>query len=136
MILRQAQNHVEHNRNMNRRKRPFWLFIISTLSLAGLIYLIITYSPNYQFSLPFEALAKWGIYNFQFPILYIFFLLFFIFLTSIISYLLRSPRRAILIGLLTIIYFIFRMFHLNSPYFLLLLLALYISLELFFKKNI
>jgi len=124
---------------MNRRKRPFWLLVISLLSLTGLIYLIINYSPNSQLSFPLEVPlsgTKWGIYNFQFPIFYIFFLLFFIFLISIISYLLRSPRRAILIGLLTIIYLIFRMLHLSSPYLLFLLLALYISLELFFKKNI
>lgn len=126
---------------MNRRKRPFWLLVISLLSLTGLIYLIINYSPNSQLSFPLEVPlsgTKWGTYsaNWRISILYIFFLLFFIFLISIISYLLRSPRRAILIGLLTIIYLIFRMLHLSSPYLLFLLLALYISLELFFKKNI
>ncbi len=121
---------------MNRRKRPAWLLVISSLSLVGLIYLTISYPPDFQFSLPLGALAKWGILNYKFPILPIFFLLSFTFLLSIISYLLRSARRAILIGLLTIIYLILRMFRLDSPYFLLLLLALYISLELFFKKHI
>lgn len=121
---------------MNRRKRPFWLLFLSLLSLAGLIYLVINYSPNSQFTLPFGAQAMGGILDFKIPILYIFLLLFFVFLVSIISYLLRSPRRAILIGLLTIIYLIFRMLNLNNPYFLLLLLALFISLELFLKKHI
>ncbi|MDP2637455.1 MAG: hypothetical protein Q8P26_00135 [Candidatus Levybacteria bacterium] len=111
---------------MNRRRRPFWLLVISLLSLAGLIFSILVYSPSTQFS----------IYNFQFTILPVFFLLIFTFLFSLIFYLLRSTRRAALIGLLTIIYLIFRMLNLNSPYFLLLLIALFISLELFFKKHI
>jgi len=123
---------------MNRRKRPLRLLALSLLSLASLIYLILAFSPNFQFTLPLGALAKWGIYSagWRIPILPIFFLLSFIFLISIITYLFRSPRRAILIGLLTIIYLILRMFRLDSSYFLFLLLALFISLELFFKKHI
>ena len=121
---------------MNRRKKSLILFILSILSFVALIYLIFFYSPSTQFTLPLGALAKWGIHNFQFSILPIFFLLFFIFLLSLISYLLRSPRRGALIGLLTIIYLILRMLHLNSPYFLFLLIVLFISLELFFKKRI
>lgn len=121
---------------MNRRKRPFLLLVLSLLSLAGLLYLIITFPPSAQFSLPLEALAKWGITNYKLPITLVFFLLLFTFLLSLISYLLRSPRRAALIGILIITYLIFRMLHLNSPYFLLLLIALFITLELFFKKRI
>ena len=68
-------------------------------------------------------------------ILYVFFLLFFIFLLSFISYFLHNPRRAVLIGLLTIAYLVLRIFRIDSPYLLLLILALYISLELFFKKD-
>jgi hypothetical protein len=111
---------------MNRKKRLFWLFIPASLSIAGLAYLIIFFSPNYQLS----------IQNFKFSILYVFFLLFFIFLLSSVSYFLRSPRRATLIGLLTIAYLVLRVFHLDSPYLLLLVVALYISLELFFKRDI
>ncbi|KKQ28266.1 MAG: hypothetical protein A3H17_03590 [Candidatus Levybacteria bacterium RIFCSPLOWO2_12_FULL_37_14] len=121
---------------MNRRKRPFWLLLISLLSLVGLVYLVLAFPPNFQFTLPLGALAKWGIFNFQFSILPIFFLLIFTCLLSLITYLLRSSRRAALIGLLIMIYLILRMFRLDSPYFLLLLLALFISLELFFKKRI
>lgn len=123
---------------MNRRRRPLWQLVISFLSLGGLIYLIISFPPTTQFTLPFKALAKWGIFSasWRIPILYIFFSLFFVFLLSLVSYLLRSSRRAIIISLLTLIYLILLMFRLSSPYFLLLLLALYVSLELFFKKHI
>jgi hypothetical protein len=120
---------------MNRRKRPLRLFVLGILSLVGLVYLIINYSPNSQITLPLGILAKWGILNFQFSILYIFFLLFFIFLLSFISYFLRSPRRAVLIGLLTVAYLGLRIFRIDSLYLLLLIITLYICLELFFKKD-
>jgi hypothetical protein len=121
---------------MNRRKRPFWLLLLSLLSLGGLIYLIFLYPPSYQLHLPLEALAKWGITNYKLPIIIPFFCFFFLFFFFLLAYFLRNTRRAMLTGLLIIIYLIFRMFHLNNLYFLLLLLALFISLELFFKKHI
>jgi hypothetical protein len=110
---------------MNRKKRLAWLLIPIFLSLAGLVYLVFTFPPNWKFEI-----GSWKL-----EILYVFFLLFFVFLLSSISYFLRSPRRALLIGLLTLIYFVLRIFRLDSPYFLLLIVALYISLELFFKRD-
>ena len=121
---------------MNRRKRPFWLLVLSLLSLAALIYLIVSFSPSSKLHLPLEALAKWGIINYQLPVLPIFFLLLFSYLFFIFTYLSRNIRRATTVGLLIITYLIFRMLNLDSPYFLLLLIALFISLELFFKKLI
>ncbi|MBI2613833.1 MAG: hypothetical protein HYW62_03595 [Candidatus Levybacteria bacterium] len=110
---------------MNRRKRPFWLLVISLLSLAGLLYLIFFLSPSHELQIT----------NYQLPITIPFFFILFFFLFSLISYFLRNARRAALIGLLIITYFIFRILHLSSPYFLFLLIALFISLELFFKKR-
>lgn len=121
---------------MNRRKRPFWLLVISLLSFAGLLYLIFFLPPSKQFSLPLGAKALWGIPNFQFPILIIFFSLLFFCLLFLTTYLFRNTRRGTTIGVLIVVYLIFRMLHLNSLYFLLLLIALFISLELFFKKRI
>ena len=121
---------------MNRRKKPFWLLVISLLSLGGLIYLVFFNPPSYQLPLPLEALARWEITNYKLPITVVFFLLLFTFLLSLITYLSRNARRGATIGLLIIVYLIFRMLHLNSPYFLLLLIALFISLELFFKKRL
>lgn len=120
---------------MNRRKRPSWLLVLSLLSLAGLAYLILAYAPNSQLSLPLGARALWGILNSQLPALPVFFLLLFAFLLFLITYLSRNTRRGTTIGLLVIIYLIFRLLHLNSTSFLLLLIALFISLELFFKKR-
>ena len=130
------RGHSERSRTMNRRKRPFWFLILSLLSLAAIIYLIVSFNPSSKLHLPLEALAKWGITNYQLPVLPIFFLLLFTFCLSLAAYLSRNLRRATTIGLLIITYLIFRMLHLNSPYFLLLLIALFITLELFFKKRI
>ncbi len=121
---------------MKRRKRPFWLLVLSLLSLASLIYVIIFFPPSASLILnhflPLEALAKWG----SLPITIPFFLLLFSFLLFLFSYLTRNIRRGGIIALLIVVYLIFRMLHLNSPYFLLLLIALFISLELFFKKKV
>lgn len=111
---------------MNRRKRPFWLLVLSLLSLAGIAYLILAFPPSTHLI----------INNLSFIILIPFFLLLFSFLLLLLTYLSRNVRRSALIGLLIITYLIFRMLHLNSPYFPLLLIALFISLELFFKKRI
>jgi len=119
-------NHGNKNRIVNRRKRPFWLLIISLLSLGGLIYLIFSFPPSFQFSIG----------NYNLPILYLFFFLLFIFFLSFISYAFRSPRQGALLGLLIIAYLVFRMFHLNNPYLPFLLIALFITLALFFKKHI
>ena len=121
---------------MNRRKRSFWLLVLSLLSLAALIYLIVSFSPSSKLHLPLGALAKWGITNYQLPILPVFFLLLFTFLFSLLSYLSRNLRRGATIGLLIITYLTFRMLNLDSPLFIVLLIALFISLELFFKKRI
>jgi len=121
---------------MNRKKRSFWLLIVILLSFISLVYLIFNYPPSTQIILPLEILAKWGITNYQLPIVILFFILLFIFLSSLLFCFLRNLRRSILIGLLSIIYLISRMFYLDIPYFLPLLLALFISLELFFKKHI
>jgi len=110
---------------MDRKKRFAWLLIPIFLSLAGLVYLVFTFPPNWTFEIG----------GLKLEILYVFFLLFFIFLLSFISYFLHNPRRAVLIGLLTIAYLVLRIFRIDSPYLLLLILALYISLELFFKKD-
>ena len=132
---------------MNRRKRSFWLLVLSLLSFAALIYLIVSFNPSSKLHLPLEALlglrshfgeggAKWGITNYQLPILPVFFLLLFFFLFSLLSYLSRNLRRGATIGLLIITYLTFRMLNLDSPLFIALPIALFISLELFFKKRI
>src|SRR3989338_4823759 len=110
---------------MNRRKRPFWILVISLLSLGRLIYLIFWFPPS-TYSI---------INHLSLIILIPFFLLLFTFLLFFLTYLSRNFRRAALIAVLTIIYLIFRLLNLNSPAFLLLLIALFISLELFFKKR-
>ncbi len=108
-----------------RRKHPFTLLVLSFLSLASLIYSILSFAPSFQFS----------ILNSQFSIFYLFFPLVFLFIYSTLAYLLISAKQGLLFALLGTAYLFLRFIHLTHPFFLILLLALFISMELFFKKR-
>src|SRR3989344_542970 len=110
---------------MRRKKKNVWLLTLSILSLSSFIYFINSFSPS----------SNLPIANYQVPIIPAFFLVFFIFLFFLSSYLLGNLRRSIMIGVLICIYFILRLFDLNNSLYVLLLIALFISLELFFKKK-
>lgn len=108
-----------------RRRHPTTLLLLSFLSLAGLAYLILTYSPNYQLSTM----------NYQLSTIYLFFPLVFLFIYSIITYLLINTKQGLLFGLFATAYLFLRFIHLTHPFFLILLVVLFLSLELFFKKR-
>lgn len=109
-----------------RRKHPATLLLLSLLSLASFIYFILSFSPSSHFS----------IFNSQFSTLYVFFPLVFLFIYSAITYLLINTKQGLLFGLFATIYLFLRFIHLTHPFFLILLLVLFISLELFFKKRV
>lgn len=120
-----------------RRKRPITLLTISLLSLASLIYLIFNYSPTQEFQiLNFSRQLRDPATAGQFSTIYVFFLLVFIFIYSTIAYLLINTKQGLLFGLFATGYLFLRFIHLTHPFFLILLLVLFISLELFFKKRI
>ncbi|MBI2031498.1 MAG: hypothetical protein HYT08_02675 [Candidatus Levybacteria bacterium] len=108
---------------MRRGKRPFWLLAISLLSLVFLIYLIVSLSPNYQFST----------LNFQLPILPVFLLTVFLSLFFSFSYIFINFRRGFVVGLFTVTYLLLRLFDLTHIFFLIILTILFLTLELFFS---
>ncbi|MDO8620983.1 MAG: hypothetical protein Q7R31_01745 [Candidatus Levybacteria bacterium] len=108
-----------------RRKHPSMLLILGLLSLTSLIYLAIYQSPTANF--PFSI--------FHFPFIYVFFLLIFLFIYSIFSYLFISTKQGLLFGLFATVYLFLRFIHLTHPLFLIILIALFISLELSLKKG-
>jgi hypothetical protein len=110
---------------MHKKKRPFWLLVISILSLVALWYLILNYSPIFQFSIS----------NFQFSILIPGFALLFLLVFSLFTFLLNNSRRGFLLGLLAISYLLLRLNGLTSPFFAILLLILFGGIELFFIKR-
>jgi hypothetical protein len=110
---------------MKRRKRPFWLLIISFLSLGALGYWIWNFSPDYQITISHTL----------FPILPVFLFLLFLFIFSLFTFLLNNSRRGFLLGLLAISYLLLRLNGLTSPFFAILLLILFAGVELFFIKR-
>ena len=118
---------------MRRRKRPFWLLIISLLSFAGLIYLILNFAPTHKFTIYSPRFGEAG--NFQLSIVPIFFIIVFLLTFSFAAYILNNSRRALFLALFIVSYLLLRLFNLTQISFLILLLAFFIALEFFFSHK-
>lgn len=110
---------------MRRKKRSPILFVIVIISLASFAYLIFSIPPTYVLQ----------IRNYELGIIFAFFLLLFISVFSLSAYILRNTRRGLCIGLFSSVYLYLRYVQLVHPFFLLLLLVLFITLELFFSSR-
>jgi hypothetical protein len=99
--------------------------LLSFLFLGAFIYFVLNFSPTFQFSIS----------NMLFPILPIFFILLFTFLFLFFGVLFANRRRGLFIGLFAVIYLLLRMNGLTHPFFLVILIILSGSLELFFVKR-
>ena len=119
---------------MRRRKKSFWLLVFCLLSLASLAYIIFFLSPSSQLHLPLEALEKWGITNYQLPILPLFFALLFSFL-FFIFYFLFNIRRGLFSALFVTTYLLLRFFHLTHIFFLIILISLFVTFDLLFRNR-
>lgn len=109
---------------MPKRKRPLTLLFFAICSLILLGYLLFFVSPDAF--VPF-------LFNLRFSIVLVFFFLLFLFVFSFTSFWL-SIKHGIILSLFILIYAIFRFLGLSHPLFLLLLLAIFLILELLFKK--
>ncbi|GIW61345.1 MAG: hypothetical protein KatS3mg089_0197 [Patescibacteria group bacterium] len=109
-----------------RRKRRTWKFLIlSILSFIALLIIITTLSPYQNFSIKFASI----------PVVIIFYMLLALFIFSFFAFLLKSRKHGILLSIFTVIYFVFRANNLTHPFFFLLLLALFLTLELLFTSK-
>ncbi len=122
---------------MRSRKRPLPLLVIGIISLLTLASLIYFFSPVTNLTLPetFIQLPFFLGNYIQISPLPVFFVLLAIFLFSIGSYIFNSKTHGILIAGFVIIYLLFRLTHLTHPFFLILLLALFFSLEMFVSSR-
>ena len=122
---------------MRHQKRPLSLLIIGIISLVTLAYLIYFFPPNSNLTFPkIITTLPISLENYlQIPPLILFFLLTAIFFFSIGSYIFKSKAHGILIAGLVIVYLLFRLYHLTHPFFLILLLALFLVLELFVSSR-
>ncbi|OGH08084.1 MAG: hypothetical protein A2171_01270 [Candidatus Levybacteria bacterium RBG_13_35_9] len=110
---------------MKRRGRKFYFLPISIASLISLLYLVLSFPPTYQFQIA----------DFKLQILYPALILLFSFLYFLFSFLFANNRRGLFVGLFATIYLILRLNNLTHPLFLILLLILFISLELFYLNR-
>ncbi|CAN5121730.1 hypothetical protein BH11PAT1_BH11PAT1_2190 [soil metagenome] len=109
---------------MRRNKRSFSSLIIASISSSVLLFLLFFISPKNTISLG----------NVHISLLFPFFLLLFLSTTTIIIFLSKSRLHGVLIGLLACSYLLFRLFNLTHPFFIFILLALFLTLELLFAR--
>ena len=120
---------------MRRKKRSLKFLALSLLSFIFLLYIIVYTPPSFKFTIfPAERnLASQD--NFQIPILIPFFTLLFIFVYSIIAFMFKSSIHGVLAGLFVVLYLVLRMKDLTHPFFLVLLFAIFLTLDIFFSKR-
>jgi len=112
-----------------RNRRPFRYLFFGLLSLAVLIYIIVSVPPNFELRPPV------GGSNFAFSVIPLFFILLFTSCFFLSSFLFKNRQQGILIGIFASCYLLFRLQDLTHPFFLFLLLALFLTLELFLKRR-
>ena len=109
-------------RQKTKKLIPVLLILSSLIILAGLIFMISIFPPDYQINL----------LNINLPIISCFFVLLFFFIFTLGTFLFKSKTQGFLIGLLIIGFLIFRVNNLTHPFFFILLGALFLTLELLF----
>lgn len=122
---------------MRHRKRPLILLFAGVICLITLGCLVYFIPPNTSFSLlqivpsiP-STIDKYT----QFPTILLFYILLSLFLFTTVSYFFKSKIHGVLITAFVIIYLIFRLNHLTNPFFLIILLALFVTLEMVVNNN-
>jgi len=108
-----------------RKKRSLPLLVLSILSLIVIVFVFIFIPPTYAVTI---AKIQLNIILFFLPLL-------FIFTYSLLSFLFQKKTHGILAGTFLIFYLILRLGGFTHPFFLLILLALLLILELLFVKN-
>lgn len=110
---------------MRKSRRNYLNLAVSLTCLGLLIYFILNFAPDKNFS----------ILKLSLPTLPVFFLLFFAAIYEALAYFLNNKRQGFFISLFTTIYLILRFFKLTHPFFLILILALFVTFELLFRKR-
>ncbi len=108
--------------NMRRTKKPFIAFLFFVIFLIAFIVLLATYSP--------VSTIHFSSISFS-PIIVFFVLITALAFTGVYLFT-RDSIHAFLLACLACAYFLLRYFHLTQPLFLILLLAIFISLEILF----
>lgn len=110
---------------MRRNRRSAKLLFLTIISFAAITYIIFFVSPTFAYP----------ILAFKLPILIVFVSLITLFTFSLTTYISKNKKHGFLVSLFALTYLLFRLSNLTHPFFLLLLLALFITLELLFARQ-
>ncbi|MBI5044997.1 MAG: hypothetical protein HZC02_03660 [Candidatus Levybacteria bacterium] len=110
---------------MRRRKRNIFYLIVGIIFLLLLIFFLITISPY----------DKITFFFFSIPALWIVPLPLLIAGYSLPTYFLKSKKHGIFFALFLLCYLLFRVLHLTHPLFIILLVGILLTLELFFTSK-
>ena len=120
---------------MRQQKRPLSLLIIGILSLLTLASLVYFFSPNTNLMLP-QTPETLGLTKYlQLSPIPPFFILTAIAFFCLGTYLFKNKAHGILLAGFVIVYLLFRLNHLDHPFFLIILVALLLVLELFVSSR-
>ena len=108
-------------RQLIRRKKSSYIFLVLAIFTFGLLSSIIISVPPDFF---------WNILSFKLSVQYAFFFLLFSFLFFTGSSIFKSKKHGLLIGLFVCIYLWMRQNKLSHPFFLIILIAIFLVLEL------
>lgn len=114
---------------MRRRRRRISLLLLSLAALGAILYVSLSLPPSLQLQIPIRQLVV------KLQITLLFFVLFFTLVFSIIGYTINSIKRGVVYGLLATLYLYLRSLDLTHPFFLILLLALFFTLERLFARG-
>lgn len=112
-----ASTRNSYNCRMHRQPRNSWWLFIGLISISVLGWFTNTFTPKNLF------------------IQIIFFFIILATTTSLSLYLLNNVRRALWVGLGVIGFLLLRYVGLREPWYVVLLVASFLSLELFFQKR-
>lgn len=113
--------------SMKRKKLSLLLSLVACASLLLLGYVIYAFPPSSVITIPFVSL--------EIPSLYAFFICFILFTFSFISLIFKTIKRGIIISSLLTCYLVLRISGFTNFYFAIILIAIYITLELFMRKK-
>ncbi len=116
---------------MKRNKRSVSVLLSALVFAIALCYLIFQFSPSSKFVIPSFIFLGNG----KLSVEYLFYLFFFLFTLCLVWFLSKSRFQGILVGFITVSYLLLRALGFRNIFFLLLLLALFVTLELLFKNS-
>jgi len=100
-----------------KKPRNVWWLVAGIFGLSGLGWFINTFGPN------------------SFVLILLFFLIVFFTSLCFFLFLLNNVRRAILLSLGVSLFFFLRLLNLREPFYIILLVASIVSLDVYFRKR-